>query len=73
MQRTLGDLGLSDFLAVWDACPAMIAITIGEEHRLVFQNRASARLFGRRTLEQPFAASFPETGPVYAATPTRPT
>ena len=63
MQRTLGDLGLSDFLAVWDACPAMIAITIGEEHRLVFQNRASAKLFGRRVLEQPFAASFPETGP----------
>lgn len=62
MRQTLGDLGLSDFLAVWDASPAMISITIGEQHRLVFQNRASARMFGRRRLEQPFAASFPDAG-----------
>ena len=56
----LADLGVSDLLAALDTCPALVAITIGPDHLLAFQNIESARLTGRRTLGQPFAVAFPE-------------
>jgi hypothetical protein len=56
----LADLGVSDLLAALDTCPALVAITIGPDHVLAFQNIESARLTGRRTLGQPFAVAFPE-------------
>ena len=44
----------------WDTSPALVAVVQGPEHRLVYQNAASVRHFGRRELGRPLAEAFPE-------------
>jgi hypothetical protein len=50
-------------LAAWDSSPALVAVTVGPEHILVFQNRASRALFGARELGAPLREAFPEMRP----------
>lgn len=47
----------------WVSSPALIAVTWGPTHLLVFQNDTSCRLVGRRQLGQPMHIAFPELGP----------
>jgi serine phosphatase RsbU (regulator of sigma subunit) len=47
----------------WVSSPALIAVTWGPTHLLVFQNDTSCRLVGRRELGQPMHVAFPELGP----------
>ncbi|MFL6100290.1 MAG: SpoIIE family protein phosphatase [Actinomycetales bacterium] len=44
----------------WDVSPALVVLTEGPDHLVVYQNPASARLFGTRPLDRPIEASFPE-------------
>lgn len=50
----------SAWRAAWDSSPALIAVTLGPGHALVYQNPASCRLFGARVLGIPMATAFPE-------------
>ncbi len=53
-------LPLGAMLAVWDAVPTLVVVTAGPDHTLTYQNPASTRLFGPRTLGRPVAEAFPE-------------
>ncbi|HMA46004.1 MAG TPA: PAS domain-containing protein, partial [Frankiaceae bacterium] len=47
-------------LQAWDSSPALIAVTLGRRHRLVYQNRASQTMFGSREIGTPLREAFPE-------------
>jgi hypothetical protein len=47
----------------WDSSPAIIAVTLGPDHLLAYQNRAAEAMFGARTPGQPLLLAFPEIGP----------
>jgi serine phosphatase RsbU (regulator of sigma subunit) len=44
----------------WDSSPALVAVTIGPDHVLVYQNDASQAMFGVRQLGVPLRDAFPE-------------
>jgi serine phosphatase RsbU (regulator of sigma subunit) len=44
----------------WDDSPALVAVTYGPEHALLYQNPASCRVFGARPLGVPMRVAFPE-------------
>jgi serine phosphatase RsbU (regulator of sigma subunit) len=46
----------------WDTSPALVAVTWGPAHHLVYQNATSARLVGARVLGVPMIEAFPELG-----------
>jgi hypothetical protein len=46
--------------SVWDSSPALVAVTLGPEHILAYQNAASSRLFGARPLGMPMKIAFPD-------------
>jgi hypothetical protein len=50
----------SAWRAAWDSSPALIAVTLGPGHALIYQNPASSRVFGARVLGVPMAEAFPE-------------
>jgi hypothetical protein len=56
----LADLTPRQLLSAWESSPALVAVTIGPEHLLAFQNAASRSLFGARELGQPLCKAFPE-------------
>lgn len=58
--QALSVLSGPDVVAALDVSPAMIAVTVGAQHVLVFQNQASIEGAGRRPVGQPFAEAFPE-------------
>ena len=51
---------LGPLRAAWDSSPALVAVTFGPRHVLVYQNGTSTRLVGRRPLGRPMTESFPE-------------
>ncbi len=53
-------LPLDAVRAAWDASPTLLVVTVGPDHILVFQNAASAQLFGPRPIGRPMAEAFPE-------------
>jgi hypothetical protein len=53
-------LPLNAVRTAWDASPTLLVVTIGPEHTVVYQNPASARLFGARPIGRPMAEAFPE-------------
>lgn len=50
------------FRAAWEHSPALIAVTVGVKHVVVFQNAASKAVFGDRDLGRPLSQVFPEMG-----------
>ena len=56
----LADLTTRQLLSAWESSPALVTITVGPEHVLVFQNAASRSLFGARELGLPLCRAFPE-------------
>ena len=46
----------------WDSSPALVTVTQGPEHLLVYQNDASVRVFGRRPTGVSLLDAFPELG-----------
>jgi Stage II sporulation protein E (SpoIIE)/GAF domain len=54
---------LSHAETAWVSSPALVAVTWGPSHVLVFQNDVSCRLVGRRELGVPMHVAFPELGP----------
>jgi hypothetical protein len=56
----LARLPVGAWRAAWDSSPALIAVTWGAEHALVYQNAASRRLFGDRPAGVPMGVAFPE-------------
>jgi hypothetical protein len=59
----LADLTTRQLLSAWESSPALVMVTVGPQHVLVFQNAASRSLFGARELGQPLCTAFPEIGP----------
>lgn len=51
---------LATMRRAWDASPALIVLTEGPEHVVIYQNAASRRLFGPRPLDLPVGQSFAE-------------
>src|SRR5512135_347527 len=47
-------------LPAWDSSPALVAVVLGAEHVLVYQNRASQTIFGVRRIGVPLREAFPE-------------
>src|SRR6266487_873038 len=47
----------------WDSSPALVAVTLGSQHLLAYQNRASQAMFGSRPLGRPLQESFAEVTP----------
>jgi GAF domain-containing protein len=46
----------------WDTSPALVAVTWGPAHHLVYQNATSSKLVGARVLGVPMVEAFPELG-----------
>ena len=59
----LADLTTRQLLSAWESSPALVTVTVGPEHVLVFQNAASRSLFGARELGLPLCKAFPEIRP----------
>jgi GAF domain-containing protein len=53
---------LGPMLIACESSPALVAVTWGPEHVLVYQNSVSARLVGARRTGVPFVTAFPELG-----------
>lgn len=51
----------AEWLAAWETSPALITVTHGPHHVLVFQNAASRTVFGPRPLGVPLVQAFPDT------------
>lgn len=59
----LAALSANVLLDAWDSSPALIAVTLGPEHVLVYQNRASVEMFGTREYGHPLRDTFAEVNP----------
>jgi hypothetical protein len=44
----------------WDSSPALVAVTLGPDHALAYQNLASRAMFGTRPAGMPLRVAFPE-------------
>jgi hypothetical protein len=53
-------LPLAAVRTAWDTSPTLLVVTIGPDHSVVYQNAASAQLFGARPIGRPMAEAFPE-------------
>ena len=51
---------LGPFRRAWDTSPALVAVTRGPAHVLVYQNATSVRLFGPGAIGEPLADAFPD-------------
>ncbi len=51
---------MAGFVDALRSAPAAIAVTVGPQHRLAYQNAASVARFGARQAQRPFAELFPE-------------
>ena len=56
----LGDAVPKGLRTAWDSSPALISVTLGPQHLLMYQNAASARVFGRRQTGVSLPVAFPE-------------
>ncbi len=48
------------FGPAWDSSPAIVVVTLGPDHRIAYQNRASRAMFGDRPPGTPLAEAYPE-------------
>jgi hypothetical protein len=51
---------LGPLRVAWDSSPALVSVVRGPHHHLIYQNAASVRHFGVRTLGVPLPDAFPE-------------